>query len=293
MKVLKMSEIVPDPNQPRKYFNAEKIKTLKESIKKYGVMTPIDVMEVSKDKYLLMDGERRFRSATELKLKEIPAIISAPIGVTERLVRQFNMQEQHEAWTPVEKAVAITNISKEMKLPTSAVVKLLGLSTQDGQRYGAFAELLTKEAWVRNEIPLDYAMAVRGIVIQARHLTEKVLEKDFTNDDVKKIETKIIKLIKKGVITKRSEAARLKDAFKKDPKSIQHFIKDEDATPVSLFNSTKAKGAYHLRNVIQSSRWIIGHTAKYLETKDVKPSHEEIAYLKRAIRDLNLVIAQG
>ncbi len=290
---LPISSIVADDNQPRKYFNAEKIKTLKNSIKSYGVMSPIIVQEMSKGKYLLVDGERRWRSSVELGLKDIPALIEAPQKETERLVRQFNIQEQHESWTPVEKAVAIVNLAKTMGLSLAAVCKLLNVTEQEQRKYVAFAELIDKDAWVRNEIPLDYAQTMRALKSQARTITHEILEKDYTVTDEKKLEAKIIKLIKKGVINKRNEITKLRDAFKKDPKSIEKFVSDADSTPMSLFASTKARGAYHLRNIVASSKWINGHVSAYLEAKDVKPDSHELTIMKKAVKDLNIVIALG
>ncbi len=290
---IKVSSIIPDPNQPRKYFNAEKIKTLKNSIKSHGIINPIIVQQQSTGKYLVIDGERRYRSAMELGMDSIPAIIEKPQQETERLVRQFNIQEQHEDWTPIEKAMAITNLAKTMKLSLPATCKLLNVSEADQRKYAAFAELTDKSAWVRNEIPLDYIQSMRSLKSHARSLTIKVLENDYTDADAKKLEAKVIKLIKKGVINRRGEITRLTDAFKKDPKSIAKFVEDADATPMSLFASTRARGAYYLRNLISSAGWVSNHGAKYLDAKDIKPDAQQVEIMKRAIKALNLVIAEA
>ncbi len=290
---IKVSNIIPDPNQPRKYFNAEKIKTLKNSIKSYGVINPIIVQQQSTGKYLVIDGERRYRSAIELGLESLPAIVEKPQQETQRLVRQFNIQEQHEEWTPIEKAMAITNLAKTMNLSLPAVCKLLNVSEQAQRRYAAFAELLDKDAWIRQEIPLDFAQSMHSLQSQSRTLTTKVLEKDFTASDAKKMETKVIRLIKKGVINRRGELTRLTDAFKKDPTAISKFINDADSTPMSLFTETRARGAYYLRNCVSSSLWVNNHGKKYLEAKDIKPDTQQIEVMKRAIKTLTLVIAQG
>ncbi len=293
MQKLPIKSIVPDTNQPRKYFNAEKIKTLKNSIKQHGIVNPVVVQEMAKGKFLLVDGERRYRAATELGLKEIPAIIEKPQSEVERLVRQFNIQEQHEEWTPVEKAVAMLNLTKKMHLSIKDACNLLNIVDREARRYAAFGALLTKDSWVRNEIPLIYAGPIRGIINLCSALYEHELEEEFTPDMVRKLETKFIALIKAGNIAKSSDITKLRDAFTKSPKSIAVFIKNSDATPASLFASTKARGAYHLRNAVMNSRWLCGHTARYLEAKDVTPTAEEVAVFRRAARDLNLLIAQA
>lgn len=287
---LKMSQVVPDENQPRRYFNAEKLKTLKNSIKQYGIISPIIVQEMGKGKYLLIDGERRFRAATELNLKEVPALIEKPQTETDRLVRQFNIQEQHEAWTPVEKAVSITSLSQLMGLSLPATCKLLNITEGDSRKYVAFAYLVDKQAWVRNEIPLDYALGLQSLKSHATRLSKDILGKEFTKEDEKKLEHRIIALIKSGAIKMRSDLVRLKDAFVKNPKSITTFLNDSKSTPTSLFLSTKAAGAYHLRNTHMSAGYVKYHGERFMLLRDVKISPENVKNFKYAITVLESLI---
>lgn len=74
LKEIKISDISPDPEQPRKYFNDEKLKELASSIEIHGVLQPIVV--VRKDsKFLIVAGERRYRASKIAGLKKIPAIV--------------------------------------------------------------------------------------------------------------------------------------------------------------------------------------------------------------------------
>lgn len=290
MQTLAIEKVVPDENQPRKYFNAEKMKSLRASIKKYGIINPLVVQEISKGKYLLVDGERRFRAAKELGIKEIPALVEKPQSETERLTRQFNIQEQHEAWTPVEKAVAIENLSKQLGLSLKQTCELLNVTEGDTRRYSAFATLVDKETYIRNEVPLDYAEAFRGLKNITKAIMVDKLDKEFTRADEKQLEHRIIALIKTGIITKRSELTRLKDAFVKSPKSIEEFLKDKNATPMGLFMKTKAKGAYHLRNAVASSRYLTTHVHRFLELRDVKVSLEQFNVMRVAVQALEDMI---
>src|SRR3990167_11029019 len=70
-----ISSIVPEANQPRQYFDPAKLEELKNSIAKHSVLVPIAVMAQDNGKYLLIDGERRYRASLALKLKDIPAIV--------------------------------------------------------------------------------------------------------------------------------------------------------------------------------------------------------------------------
>lgn len=289
--IVPLLSVIPDENQPRKYFNAEKLKGLKASIKQYGIINPLVVEEMGKGKYLLTDGERRFRAATELKMKEVPVTIEQPQDATERLVRQFNIQEQHEAWTPVEKAVAIENLAKTMQISLPQICKLLNVTENDQRRYTAFAMLVDKQAWQRNEIPLDYAAGISALKSCVRSLMQNELEQDFSKEVEKKLEHRIIQLIKDGLILKRTDLSRLKDAFVKQPKSILKFLKDTESTPQSLFSETKARGAYHLRNAIANASYMYAHTNKFLGIRDIKLNEEQVRRLKLAKKSIDELLA--
>ena len=69
-----INEIKPNQTQPRKFFDAEKIKELAESIKKYGVIQPI-MLRPEALGYEIVAGERRWRAAREAGLKVVPALV--------------------------------------------------------------------------------------------------------------------------------------------------------------------------------------------------------------------------
>lgn len=73
---LKLSQVIPDPDQPRKQFDADALAELAESIKGAGIKSPISVQPADdKGKYRINHGERRYRAAQLAKLKTIPAFI--------------------------------------------------------------------------------------------------------------------------------------------------------------------------------------------------------------------------
>ncbi len=285
-----VSKISPDPNQPRKYFNAEKMKTLTASIKQYGIKQPLIVQEVGKDNYLISVGERRYRAASQLGLKEIPCIVEKPQSETERLVEQFNVEEQHEGWTPVEKAVAITTLSANMGLTLKETCKLLNVTETDTSRYTAFSALVDKATWVKNEVPLDYAAGIASLKAATRRISEGALEVPFTRADEKKMEHKIIEHIKDGGIARRPDLTKLKDAFKKDPKAIDKFMNTK-VTPAALYLSTKAQGAHYLRNAVVNAGWAQSHATKFLALKDVKITDTQLGIVKAAIATLKELVA--
>ncbi len=289
IELVKVEHVIPDENQPRKYFNAEKIKTLKNSLERYGMKQPLIVHEIGKNKYLISDGERRYRAASLLKWKTVPVIVEAPKSETERLVEQFNIQEQHEGWTQTEKASAIGKLASQMGLDLWATCKLLNVTESDSRRYVAFSTLIDKETWVKSEMPIDYAGAILSLRNSVKRISKNVLEKEFTRADEKKLEHRIIDLVKTGGIVKRSELTQLKDAFEKAPKSIDTFLSTK-VTPTSLFLSTKAKGTYHLRNVYRNSAYVVQHWKEFQKTRDAVITGEHVRVAKDAIEALKQLI---
>ena len=71
---LKLSDIEPNREQPRKNFDKEALEELADSIKQYGLIQPI-VVQKKDDYYEIIAGERRWRAAKMAKLKEVPVII--------------------------------------------------------------------------------------------------------------------------------------------------------------------------------------------------------------------------
>ncbi|OKH44153.1 chromosome partitioning protein ParB [Calothrix sp. HK-06] len=70
-----LDKISLPPTQPRRYFDSEALRQLTESIKQHGILQPLLVRLVGKGKHELVAGERRYRAALEIGLKEVPVVI--------------------------------------------------------------------------------------------------------------------------------------------------------------------------------------------------------------------------
>ena len=101
---LKLSEIIPNRQQPRTVFNDEKISELAESIKEHGIIQPIVVRKIQNG-YELIAGERRFRASKTLNLETVPAIIRNYDDVTTASVAIIE-NIQREDLTSIEEALA-------------------------------------------------------------------------------------------------------------------------------------------------------------------------------------------
>jgi len=72
---IELSKIQPNPDQPRTVFEEEALEELATSIRSLGVIQPITLKEISRDKYMIISGERRYRASLKAGLTSIPAYI--------------------------------------------------------------------------------------------------------------------------------------------------------------------------------------------------------------------------
>ncbi len=124
---LKLTEIEPNREQPRKRFDEEALAQLAESIREHGILQPLLVKPQTNGSYLLVAGERRWRAARMAGLSEVPVII-----------REFSDQEameialienlQREDLNPVEEALGYQELMNTFGFTQDQVAKRVGKS---------------------------------------------------------------------------------------------------------------------------------------------------------------------
>lgn len=123
---LDINRIVPSPLQPRVEFRGEQLQELVESIRERGIIQPLIVRKVD-GKFELIAGERRWRAAGELGLKEAPAIVRE---ASDREVLELALIEnlQREDLNPIEEATAYERLSRDFGLTQEDISKRVGKS---------------------------------------------------------------------------------------------------------------------------------------------------------------------
>lgn len=123
---LKIIDVEPNRDQPRRTFDEESIEELAGSIKEYGVIQPIIVTK-QEDYYQIVAGERRWRASKKAGLSEIPAIVreydkqkNSEIALIENI--------QREDLNPIEKAMAIRELLDTYDLTQQKLADKLGIS---------------------------------------------------------------------------------------------------------------------------------------------------------------------
>lgn len=131
-----LSAIEPDPNQPRRSFDAEKLQELSDSIKLYGIISPILVRAAKlPGRYTIVSGERRYRAATLAGLASIPAIVSQSEQEEGRtLAVQLVENLQRDDLSPLERAQAIGALRDAHNLSIRDIAEKLSISKSAVQR---------------------------------------------------------------------------------------------------------------------------------------------------------------
>ncbi len=126
-KTLRISEIEPNRDQPRKNFSDEAIAALADSIREHGMLQPILVRPISNGGYQIVAGERRWRAARMLGLDEVPVNIrelsdleTMQIAIIENL--------QRENLNPVEEASGYNELIEKFGMTQDKVAKMVGRS---------------------------------------------------------------------------------------------------------------------------------------------------------------------
>ena len=126
-KTLRVSEIEPNRDQPRKTFSEDAINALAESIREHGMIQPILVRPLSTGSYQIVAGERRWRAARMLGLDEVPVTVrelsdsqTMQIAIIENL--------QRENLNPIEEANGYSELIEKYDMTQDEVAKLVGRS---------------------------------------------------------------------------------------------------------------------------------------------------------------------
>jgi ParB family chromosome partitioning protein len=121
-----LSQIYPNPDQPRKNFDPEALNELAASIKTHGIISPLIVVKRDNG-YMIIAGERRWRAAKLAGLTDVPVLVKA---YTEQKIKEISLIEnlQREDLSPIEAANAIRSLMVDFGLTQEAVADRLGKS---------------------------------------------------------------------------------------------------------------------------------------------------------------------
>ena len=123
---VEITDVFPNPDQPRKNFDENALTELARSIKEHGVIMPL-VVTRSDDKYMIVAGERRYRAAIKAGLGKVPVIIKE---LDDRQVQEISLIEnlQREDLNPIEAAFGMKKLMEEFSMTQEGLSEKLGKS---------------------------------------------------------------------------------------------------------------------------------------------------------------------
>lgn len=125
--LLPAERIKPDPNQPRKTFSEESIKSLADSIQAKGLLQPIAVRK-AEDGFILVAGERRWRAHQQAEISRILAFIVNVDDPSEAFEISLIENLQREDLTPLEEAAGIAELMKQRGYKQNQAAAIVGRS---------------------------------------------------------------------------------------------------------------------------------------------------------------------
>ena len=229
---INITDIFPNPHQPRQQFNEDTLQELVASIKEKGILTPITVRDDS-GSYILIAGERRLRAAKLAGLKEIPAYIIEVENDAEMMEMALIENIQRENLNPIEEAEAYAVLNSKYGLSQDTVAKSVGkkrVTVTNSLR------LLNLPSEIKESIKTGEISAGHGRAILMMKTTQAMVE--LWQQIVKKnLSVRGAENLAKSIISQKSEVSIRKKEI--DPK-----IKHLENELISILG-TKVKLIYH------------------------------------------------
>ncbi len=202
-RTIPLNLIVPNPVQPRRYFDEQALQELSESLRTQGVLQPV-VVKKEGNEFILIAGERRYRAARLSGLEEIPAVVIEGKDESEMLQMALVENMQREDLNPLEMAGAFRQLMDEAGLTQNQ------LASQVGKSRAAVANILRlltlpekiKQMLREGQLSEGHARAILALdteVAQAR-LAERIINEKLS---VRGAEESVQRVRKRKLIPKK------------------------------------------------------------------------------------------
>lgn len=228
---IRISEIEPNRQQPRKNFDDEKLAGLAESIKQHGVVQPL-IVQKEGNSYKIVAGERRWRAARMAGLQTVPVIVR---DLTDKQIMEIALIEnlQREDLNPIEEAEAYERLINEFGMTQEEVSVTVGKSRPaitNSMRLLSLDEKI-KEKLVSGEISSGHARALLALNDQEFRLKvmEEVIKKQMS---VRETEH----LVNQLSVNKKPKKKRVPDA---EYLAIEERLREVFGTKVRIMNNKK------------------------------------------------------
>lgn len=210
-----LKNIRPNPHQPRREFDEERLEELASSIKEHGLIQPITVRYIGEKRFELISGERRLRASKLAGIEELPAYVRE---VNDEEVISFALIEniQREDLNPIEVALGYKRLIDEVGYTQAEVAKKVG---KNRSTIANMLRLLNLPPYVQaalrdKQISMGHARALINVENEEdqKEIFDAIIEKDYT---VRQTEQAVRTLGEEGEAPKKSTSS---SSTKKDEK---------------------------------------------------------------------------
>ncbi len=235
--ILKINDVEPNKNQPRRTFNEDSLIELSESIKQHGIVQPL-VVAKQKDYYEIIAGERRWRAAKIAGLKEVPVIIKdySPQEIMEvALIENI----QREDLNPIEEAKAYKNLIDEYNLKQDQVAEKVSKSRTAVTNALRLLKLddRVQDMLINESISSGHARALLGLddAEKQYNIATQIFDEKLSVRETEK-------LVKQ--INRPEQPPKPKKELKNDfvYRDIEEKLKEKIGTKVKINRKTEDKG---------------------------------------------------
>ncbi len=256
-----VSQIEPNPFQPRKEFDEEALSELASSIKTLGLIQPITVRRINPTKFQIISGERRYRACRMAGVEKIPAYIreTDDVGMLEMAIVE-NLQREN--LDPIEIALSFRRLIEECRLTQEEMAERVGKKRASVTNYLRLLKLSASAQYAlkTGKISVGHAKVLLGIEDEA--MQDRLCEETIASDlSVRQLEQKVRKTGSEEK-KKQKEITELPEPYMRVLERIGKFFDNR----ISLKRNDSGKGmmTIHFESDKEVERFL-----KVLEDNDI------------------------
>ena len=255
IKYIDINNIKPNANQPRKTFDEGKLEELADSIREHGLIQPL-VVRKSTNGYEIVAGERRWRAARKIGIKEFPAIVRE-LSDEENMLLAIIENMQREDLDPIEEAEGISQMIETYGLSQEQVSKSLGKSrpyitnqlrllklpeelrkmVSDGRLSSGHVRALITIDDEEKQIKLAVQAVEQGLSVRQVEALAKANKKVKKSKSAKKKKSADVKRVEEDLKVALGTKVNLNQNGKKGKIEIEFYSKDELERLIELLKS--------------------------------------------------------
>jgi ParB family transcriptional regulator, chromosome partitioning protein len=302
LQQLSPDKIKPNPDNPRIFFREAEMIQLMNSIREVGIKVPISTYREGGG-YVLLDGERRWRSAKRLNLKLIPAIVQSKPAPLENLLMMFNIHNVREEWDLVATAKKIGQIREMLRADNKkhderTIASLTGVTLTTVKRSfeildlpAKYQKMLLREAEkpkaeqrIKPDLFLEIYKSLHTVERYTPEVFKEVGKSEFVDAMVEKYSDKVIdNVIAFRDLSKIARAERAGVAREDAIPTIVKLVRTKSYDVDTAYHDT-VEAAYEQRDLIAK---IDGLTERLGKVKG-KPTAE----IQNSLKRLNDVVGR-